>query len=365
MQAQIKQFSTPPLPLHGAGGTAMSTLTPTATPPAWTPEEEATIVHLMTTESLTRPQAVRKFRNLEKAGKLPATLRILRAADDPTLNAEQLAEQKKAERLAALEVEAFKAIDDCEAIALRGREANIRLGRIWNEQKRLIDHGKWEPYFKAKYAPRGYSLRTAQSYMKLAKEADTGTAKNANSALFPPATDTNATAMQNAVTAAKEQVAGACDNTVTETANPPRQADPKPAKKSRKPRLRLNGSYNLPLWLTGEQKDNTDALMGSQNWPGAERAIVATLDRLFIQHGLVNPPMPGQIDVKPNSPLTEVETREAMSKTRKKLKLLAESDKPSAPYTATNDDLPRSIQEMEEVEFDHQVPLNSQLAHST
>jgi hypothetical protein len=313
----------------------------------------------MTTDNLTRPQAVGKLQQLKQAGKLSATpstptaAGVIAAAED-ILNAEQLAEQKKTERFAALEIEAFEAIADCEAIALHGREANIRLGRIWNEQKSLIDHGKWESYFSAKYAPRGYALRTAQSYMKLVKEVDTELTKNANSALFPPATDPNATAMQNAVATAKEQVADA-------TNQPSCTVPPKP-KKARKSRLRLNGSYNLPLWLTGEQKDNLDDLRKSQNWPGAERAIIATIEHLFVQYGFVNPPMLGQIDLKPNSPLTELETQAVISKTRKKLKLLGEFDEPSAPYTITNDDLPPSIHELEEVELDQEPELENTAA---
>jgi hypothetical protein len=72
MNAEIQQSATPPPPLSGAAATASPTLTPTATPLAWTAEEEATIVHLMTTGNLTRPQAVREFQKLKKAGKLPA-----------------------------------------------------------------------------------------------------------------------------------------------------------------------------------------------------------------------------------------------------------------------------------------------------
>jgi hypothetical protein len=243
----------------------------------------------------------------ETPGTLPSLLdKLEREAGEKNLSAEDVAAQANAARLANLEASAFQWI-------ARGREANIELGRVFNQIKSLVGHGNWETYYEATFTPLGVALRTAQAYMKMAGEADEAK-KNANLALFPPANDPQAAAVNAASEQAKQEVANATDNASAPT-------EPKPVKKPRKPRLRLNGSYSLPLFLTGEQKDNLDELRKSQNWRGAELAIIATIERLFVQYGLVNPPAP------PES--------QAATQPRKKLETL-----PEEPFAATDNDLP-------------------------
>ena len=213
----------------------------------------------------------------ETPGTLPSLLEQLeQEAGEQPQSAEALVAQLKADFLAELEAKAFHWI-------ARGREANIELGRVFNQIKNLLEHGMWEPYYETTFAPKSVALRTAQEYMRMAREADELT-KNADFALFPAATDPQATAVNVAVEQAERAVADA-------TANEPAPPKPEPEKKPKRPhrsRPRLDGLYHLPLYLTGDQKDNLDALRQSQNWLGAELAIRATIDRVLVQYGYVN-----------------------------------------------------------------------------
>src|ERR1019366_2215009 len=216
----------------------------------------------------------------ETLGTLPSLLEQLeQEGGEQAQSAEAVVSQFKADLLADLEAKAFQWI-------ARGREAKIELGRVFNHIKNLLEHGNWEPYYETTFAPKSVALRTAQLYMKLACEADE-LKENANFALFPPETDPQATAVNAAVAQAEQAVANA---TAKETG--PREAASTPTKtrEPHKSRIRLDGIYRLPLYLTGAQKDNLDALRESQNWRGAELAIRATIDRLLVQYGYVNDP---------------------------------------------------------------------------
>jgi hypothetical protein len=186
------------------------------------------------------------------------------------VNAEALAEQDKASRLVSLDAEALFWIP-------RGVETNLAIGRIFIAIKDLLPHGQWKPYFAEKYAPLGIALRTAQLYMRLARTADAA-AKNADSALFPAATDPQAKDVIAGVTQAQDEVAHAGGATAPKSRRKPRQ------------RVVLDGLYKLPLFLTGDQKNCLDELRKSANWPGAQKQIIATLDQLFAQNGIVNDP---------------------------------------------------------------------------
>jgi len=70
-------------------------------------------------------------------------------------------QSKKLQRIAALEASAFRCI-------ARGRQANIELGHVFNQLKRVVGHGRWQRYFEQKFAPKGITLRTAENYMRLA-----------------------------------------------------------------------------------------------------------------------------------------------------------------------------------------------------
>ena len=190
----------------------------------------------------------------------------------PRLGPEDLAAKAKAERLAALDESAFEWI-------ARGRPANLELGRVFNQIKDILEHGEWEPYFTEKFLPLGVALRTAQDYMKMAREADAIT-KNANPAHFPPATDQPAQEINDATEEDKAAVAEAGEQSP--------EAPAKETKKTRKKRVRLDGIYKLPLHMTGEQKDATDALLESEKWPRAERKIMDLLRQLQIKYGFLN-----------------------------------------------------------------------------
>lgn len=164
--------------------------------------------------------------------------------------------------------------------ATRGHQANIELGRVFNQIKALLKHGEWKPYFGETFVPRGIPLRTATEYMRLAREHDEIT-KKADSALFPPATDAQATEINTAAEEAKQEVASAA-------ADQTESAESQSGPTLRKSRPRLDGLYRLPLFLTGKQKDNLDALRNSENWADAALEITTTIDELCIRYGLVD-----------------------------------------------------------------------------
>jgi hypothetical protein len=190
----------------------------------------------------------------------------------PRLRPDDLAAEARATRLTSLDKKAFHWID-------RGRKANRRLGRVFNQIKKILKHGEWEPYFNEKFLPRGVTFRTAQDYMKMARDAD-AVRENANSALFPPATDRQAREINEATEKEKARVTAARDE-------PPETAD-EDARTTRKKRIRLDGIYRLPLHMTGAQKDATDALLQSKKWPRAERKILNLLQQLQSRYGILN-----------------------------------------------------------------------------
>ncbi|MGH9679201.1 MAG: hypothetical protein ACRD4Y_04565 [Candidatus Acidiferrales bacterium] len=118
----------------------------------------------------------------------------------PRLSAEVIAAEKKAAYIVELEAKAFDLI-------MRGREANIQLGRVFLILKDVVvDRGQWEDYFAERFEPRGIALRTGQHYMRLAKLADTVPAEID---LFPKAKDQQATAFNTATEKARRTVEAA------------------------------------------------------------------------------------------------------------------------------------------------------------
>lgn len=191
----------------------------------------------------------------------------------PRLGPEDLAAKAKEDRLNTLTDKAFRWI-------ARGRPANIKLGRIFNQIKDdILNHGEWKPYFTKKFLPHGIAFRTAQDYMKMANEADK-TTKNADPALYPPPTDHPAREIHQATEEEKAAVAAAGEQSP--------DAPDKETKKTNKKRVRIDGIYRLPLYMTGEQKDATDLLLESRKWSRAERKIMDLLKRLQIKYGFLN-----------------------------------------------------------------------------
>ncbi len=93
----------------------------------------------------------------------------------------------------------------------RGREANTEFGRILIRLKPLVGHGHFKEYYERKFGqPYHIKFRTAQTYMKMAREQDK--AKCAGLALFPPATDPHAVAIREAAERARQGVADAAQD---------------------------------------------------------------------------------------------------------------------------------------------------------
>ena len=211
-----------------------------------------------------------RSRRLERAYRHRDTIKAVHRF--PRLRPKHLAADAKAIRLGSLEMEAFHWIE-------RGHKANIRIGRVFNQIKPILKHGEWEPYFNEKFLPRGIKFRTAQEYMKIARDADAAK-ENANSALFPPATDQAAREINKATEKEKARVAVAREQS-HETAD-------EEAATTRRKRVRLDGIYKLPLYMTGAQKDAADALLRSKKWPRAETKIMELLQQLQHKYGILN-----------------------------------------------------------------------------
>jgi hypothetical protein len=174
---------------------------------------------------------------------------------------ESIVSRAKAERLAALETRAFRWI-------ARGRAANLELGRVFLEIKAIVGHGRWERYYAERFGSYGVAQRTAQTYMERARKED-AISKTAESALFPMATDPKAQEMRAATEQARAEVAKAGET--------PKRGP-----------VRRDGIYKLPLFLTIDEQDATDELRKSPDWPDAQKKIVALLDQLCIECGVLN-----------------------------------------------------------------------------
>jgi hypothetical protein len=167
----------------------------------------------------------------------------------------------KTERVAALASQAF-------SFLRRGREANVEAGRIFNEIKRILGHGRWKAYFRKTFAPCGVIQRTAQNYMAMARKADADLKKE-NFSFSQAARDPHAQSMRRANEKAKSEVAIAAAQSPTPKREP----------------VRRDGVYKLPLFLTVGQQNATDELRKSSNWPAAEKKIVSLLNVLCAECG--------------------------------------------------------------------------------
>lgn len=165
------------------------------------------------------------------------------------------------DRVAKLDAKAFHWL-------ARGREANIELGRVFNELKTILRHGKWQRHFSETFAPCGIALRTAENYMKAAHEADS---KIEKVSIFKLATDRNAQTIRGATERAQAEVGPASGHDL------------------RKENIRFERTalYHLPLHLRRDEMTACDALQKLPEWPRAEQKIVALLKQLWIEY---NPP---------------------------------------------------------------------------
>jgi hypothetical protein len=152
----------------------------------------------------------------------------------------------------------------CRCWAQRGEEG-IKIGRALNEQKHIFGHGKWQRHFKETLAPIGISLRTAERWMKRARKKD-AVERNDNMSILETATDRGAQEIKDATARAEAEASTATHN-----------------KPSQKRRL-----HNLPLHVTDVERDASDALLKSTEWPHAEKEIIHLLKHLCVKHGIVD-----------------------------------------------------------------------------
>ena len=205
----------------------------------------------------------RRARRCERLYRHPEDVKPFRRF--PRRTAEDVAFFQTSYRIVELETQAREWIG-------RGREANKELGRIFTRLKALVGHGKFEAYYDLKFGKHsGIPFRTCQAYMKLARQEDEKT-KSADSAQFGDATDPKAKAIDRATDAAAAKVAAAVVNGAED------QDRQKTA--TRKPRIRRDGIYRLPLHMTGKEKNATDQLVKSDDWPSAEAWLLKMLRTL-------------------------------------------------------------------------------------
>jgi hypothetical protein len=193
----------------------------------------------------------------------------------PRLPAEDIAAQGIAQRLAELETKAFDWI-------ARGHDANVQLGRVFLQMKKLIEYGRWEAYFIETFEPRGIPLRTGQHYMELANAAD---AVSAKIALFPPATDAEAEEINEATKEALDAVAVA-DKQSRERGE---KLSARNSRKSRKRSTKVKGigPYTLTLPLPGDTRKAMDKLRNSPDWDRAASEIAVFLRTLVVDYKIV------------------------------------------------------------------------------
>lgn len=156
-------------------------------------------------------------------------------------------------RIAQLDAVAFQWL-------ARGREANIEVGRAFNALKKILGHGQWLKHFAETFAPSGINLRTAENYMRRAREADSKIEKTAN---LKPASDEGAKTIRHATEQAQAEV--------------DELPDPNKFKQ-------VSHLYNLPLRLTNDERNAIDALRKSSEWTRVEKRIVRLLRQIWNHH---------------------------------------------------------------------------------
>ena len=150
-------------------------------------------------------------------------------------------------------------------------------GRAFNKLKPMFPKGTWLPRLKLEAERSGHSVRSIQEYMKAAKEAD---AKNAGLRVFAKATDPKAVAITEAGERAAQKVADAITATeLTDTTEPKTK---KPPRKS--PPLK-NGRFQLPLYLTGDEKKASKQMLASKHWPRVQKYVTAKWRRQLVKYG--------------------------------------------------------------------------------
>lgn len=164
---------------------------------------------------------------------------------------------------------------DAEAIRglKRGRDANIEVGRAFNQLKKILGHGKWQRHCQQTFAPYGITLRTSENYMRAAREADSKNEKFSN---FKSATDRGAQLIRDATGRALAEVGASSGRGVKQASIS----------------VERSAVYRLPLKMSGDEMVTCDALQKLPEWPGLEQKIIDLLKHLWIEYG-------GRTEIRP------------------------------------------------------------------
>jgi len=154
----------------------------------------------------------------------------------------------------------------------------LEAGRALNWLKPMFPKGTWLARLKMEADRTGYKVRTLQDYMKAAWEAD---AKNAEVRAFAKPTDAKAVAIEKASEAAEQKVKQAI--TAGDLVGP---TGPK-AKISRKSPPLKDGTFNLPLRLTGKEKEASKRALASEEWPELQADMTASWRRRLDNGGFL------------------------------------------------------------------------------
>ena len=144
----------------------------------------------------------------------------------------------------------------------RRAEVTLEIGRGLNEEKKVLGHGKFQLHFEETFASL-FSLRTAERYMKKAKEADAAP-KIDSVSNFKLASDEGARAIHEAGEEDRAEV----------------ESVAKQAIEKRDSKL----AYRLPLRMTASEIESIETLRKLPDWRKAERKIVRLLRKLFVEY---------------------------------------------------------------------------------
>jgi hypothetical protein len=166
--------------------------------------------------------------------------------------ARNVEERLKSEQ-AALETDAREVIADFPKL-------RVRLGRIFRRLKVIArNFGYWGTYYHETFGTSGVSFRTAERYMALAEKADANS-ENDSLTILKPGNGPAAQEIQAATTEAQTEVGVA----------------PKP-----------EAAYRLALGLSPFRRAATIRLWASPRRRRAERNVIACLDAILVEAGLL------------------------------------------------------------------------------
>jgi hypothetical protein len=154
---------------------------------------------------------------------------------------------------AALETDAREVIADFPKL-------RVRLGRIFRRLKVIArNFGNWGTYYHQTFGTSGVSFRSAERYMALARKADANS-ENDRLTILKPGNSPAAQEIETATTEAQSENGGA----------------PKP-----------EAVYRLALGLSPFRRAATIRLWASPGRRRAEKKVIACLDVLLVEAGLL------------------------------------------------------------------------------